>query len=83
VLITVCYFLQIIATDVSIELDMWYNVTFRGLGLGHANYILEINGDRVATVDEAFTQFNLSTLNGILYIGGHPNPMEIVVSSYS
>lgn len=60
---------------------MWYNVTIRELRLGHTNYVLEINGDRAVTVDEDFTQFNSSNLNGMLYIGGHPNPMGIMVSS--
>lgn len=58
---------------------MWYNVTITGLAQGHSNYSLEINGNRATTVDEDFTQFNLSALNGMLYIGGHPNPMDIQV----
>ena len=61
---------------------MWYNVTIRGLVQGRTNYVLEINGNRAMTVDEDFTEFNLNTLNGELYIGGHPNPMEIEVSTH-
>ena len=61
---------------------MWYNVTIRGLVQGRANYILEINGNRAMTVDEDFMEFNLNTLNGELYIGGLPNPMEIEVSTH-
>lgn len=59
---------------------MWYNVTISGLAQGRSNYVLEINGNRTTTIDEDFTEFNLSTLNGMLYIGGHPNPMAIEVS---
>lgn len=73
-------FLQIIATDVYIDLDVWYDVTIRGLAEGHSNYVLEINGNMTTMIHEDFTQFNLSSLNGMLFIGGHPNPMEIEVS---
>lgn len=72
--------LQIIATNIGIELDVWYNVTIRGLAEGRSNYTLEVNGYRATTIDEDFTEFNLSSLNGMLYIGGHPDPMEIEVS---
>lgn len=71
---------QIIATDVAIEVDVWYNVTITGLAGGHTNYTIEINGNRTATDAEDFTQFNLSSLNGMLYIGGHPNSTEVEVS---
>ena len=59
---------------------MWYNVTITGLNQGRSNYVLEINGNRTTTIDEDFTEFNLSNLNGMLYIGGHPDPMTIEVS---
>ena len=76
-------FLQIIATDVTIDLDVWYNVTIRGLAQGRTGYALEINGNRAMTVDEDFTEFSLDSLNGMLYIGGHPNLMAIEVSNYT
>lgn len=73
--------LQIIAMDVTIELDVWYNVTIRGLAQGRTGYTLEINGDRAITVDEDFTEFSVDSLNGMLYIGGHPNPTATQVST--
>ena len=58
---------------------MWYNVTILNLGLGGEEFHMYINGEDTQVTSDAFDGLDLSALDGILYVGGHPSPRHIRV----
>ena len=69
--------------EVSAELGVatWHEVTLRNIGRGSAALQVSVNGvgTEHTTTSGIDTQLDLQLLDGPLYIGGHPNILEVEV----
>lgn len=76
------YLFQIISQFFVFEPNHWYNISFSNITHGSADFDIYVNGAKIDVIASPFDEINFSELSGPLYIGGHPYPLTIDVSSF-
>ena len=68
----------------SLAPDTWHTVELRGLGQGVSGFSVAIDNQTIpyTSSQKDFVGVDFSSLNGLLYIGGHPSFAAIRVKNH-